>query len=42
VSNFVQAGELVPEITLPQLDGQPLALSAFRGKKLLVFMWASW
>jgi hypothetical protein len=42
VSKFVQPGEMVPDITLPQLDGQPLALSSFRGKKLLVFMWASW
>ncbi|HJM75942.1 MAG TPA: hypothetical protein QGI71_08825 [Dehalococcoidia bacterium] len=42
MSAFVQPGEIVPEITLPQLDGEPLALSSSCGKKLLVFMWASW
>ncbi len=42
MSKFVQPGELVPEITLPHLDGQDVALSSFRDKKLLVFMWASW
>ena len=33
----------VPEITLPDLDGNPVALSSFRGKKKVVaFAWASW
>jgi peroxiredoxin len=42
VSKFVQVGETVPDIVLPGLDGNPVELSSFRGKKLLVFMWASW
>lgn len=42
MSKFVQPGEPVPEIVLPQLDGPEIALSSFRGEKLLVFMWASW
>ncbi len=42
MSSFVSPGEAVPEIVLPDLDGNPVALSSFRGKKLLVFMWASW
>lgn len=33
----------VPDITLPDLDGNPVALSSFRGKKKVVaFAWASW
>lgn len=29
-------------LTLPDLAGKPTALSSFRGKKVLVFAWASW
>jgi peroxiredoxin len=42
MSKFVGAGETVPGITLPDLDGTPVSLSSHRGKKLLLFMWASW
>ena len=35
-------GEAVPDFTLPALDGSPVKMSDYRGKKLLVFMWASW
>jgi cytochrome c biogenesis protein CcmG/thiol:disulfide interchange protein DsbE len=31
-----------PVFTLPQLDGQPLTLSNFRGKPTIVNFWASW
>lgn len=31
-----------PDFTLPQLDGQPLTLSAFRGKVVLLDFWATW
>ena len=33
---------LFPPITLPTLDGNPVDLSSYRGKKLVLFMWASW
>lgn len=32
----------VPDITLPDLEGRPVALSSLRGKRLVVFAWASW
>ena len=32
----------LPPITLPTLDGEPIDLAGYRGKKLIVFMWASW
>ncbi|MBK7909777.1 MAG: thioredoxin-like domain-containing protein [Candidatus Pollutiaquabacter aromativorans] len=35
-------GSLAPEIKLPGIDGQPLALSSLRGKVVLVDFWASW
>ena len=35
-------GSVAPDFTLPQLDGQPLKLSAFRGKVVLLDFWATW
>ncbi len=35
-------GELVPDFTLPSLDGGDVSLSDYRGHRLAVFMWASW
>jgi peroxiredoxin len=35
-------GEIHPEFELPGLNGQPVHLSDYRGKNLLIFMWASW
>ena len=32
----------VPELTLPDLDGRPFTLSSLRGKRVVVFAWASW
>ena len=31
-----------PDLTLPLLTGEPFALSALRGKKVLIAAWASW
>lgn len=31
-----------PELTLPDLDGNPFSLSSLRGKKVVVTSWASW
>lgn len=33
---------LAPDFTLPQLDGQPLSLSSYRGKVVLLDFWATW
>lgn len=35
-------GHPMPDLTLPDLDGQPVRFAEFRGKKLLVFVWGSW
>ena len=32
----------LPNIELPSLDGTKINLTSFKGKKLAVFMWASW
>ena len=36
------AGQLLPDLTLPRLDGGDLRFADLRGKKLLLFMWGSW
>lgn len=33
---------MLPDITLIDLAGQPKPLGQYRGRKTLVFMWASW
>jgi len=33
---------LAPDFTLPQLDGQQLTLSSYRGKVVLLDFWATW
>ena len=35
-------GETAPDFSLPSFDGKNIRLSQFRGKKLILFMWASW
>jgi hypothetical protein len=35
-------GDLMPEVELVDLDGCPRRIGAFRGRPLLLFMWASW
>jgi peroxiredoxin len=35
-------GEKIFEFSLPNLQGQPVSIQDYRGKKVLIFMWASW
>lgn len=42
MTEFVQVGDAVPTLTLPHLDGDEVDLDQYRGRKLLLFMWASW
>jgi hypothetical protein len=42
MTQFIGVGESLPEVTLPDLSGTRTSLSSWSGKKLLVFMWASW
>ena len=39
---YATIGKESPEFTLPGLDGGRVSLSDYRGKNLIVFMWASW
>ena len=38
----VHVGDEAPNFTLPSLNGEEVRLSDYRGKKLVLFMWASW
>jgi len=38
----VAIGDLMPEVVLRDLDGRAWRVSEFRGRPLLIFMWASW
>ena len=40
--NTVEVGDTAPDFTLPSLDGEPVSLSDYRGKRVALFMWASW
>jgi hypothetical protein len=33
---------VAPDLVLPDLDGQPFALSSLRGQKVVLVSWASW
>ena len=38
----VEAGELAPDIELPDLQGKPLKLSSLRGKYVVIDFWGAW
>ena len=42
VKDIAKVGEQAPDFTLPGLDGGQVSLSDYRGKRVIVFMWASW
>ncbi len=38
----IAKGDPMPEVVLPDMDGSPVALSAYRGKRVIMYTWASW
>ncbi len=38
----VQIGSIAPDFTLPDPEGNPVSLSSFRGKYVLIDFWAGW
>ncbi len=42
VATSATANHIAPDFTLPQLDGQDLRLSSYRGKVVLLDFWATW
>ena len=41
-SGAVAVGSMAPDITMPDVNGNNLSLSSFKGKYVLVDFWASW
>ena len=41
-ATYIGVGDRFPDLTLPSLDGKPVSLASYRGKKHILFMWASW
>jgi peroxiredoxin len=39
---YVDVGDQIPDITLSSLSGEQVSLASLRGKKHILFMWASW
>ena len=39
---IVKVGDFAPDFALRALDGEEVKLSDYRGKRLVLFMWASW
>ncbi len=37
-----EVGQMLPDLSLPRLDGEDLRFGDLCGKKLLLFMWGSW
>ncbi len=42
IAQSLAIGTQVPDFTLPALDGRAVRLSDYRGKRVVLFMWASW
>ena len=38
----IGVGDPLPDISLPDLTGRNINLRNYRGRRLFVFMWASW
>ena len=42
ISSQVGEGDYAHGFTLPSLDGENITLSDYKGKRVILFMWASW
>jgi peroxiredoxin len=40
--HVVKVGDVIPDIALPSIDGRTIQFREYRGRRLFVFMWASW
>ena len=41
-AKHVEVGDVAPDLTLTTLAGGHVSLSRYRGRRLVVFLWASW
>ncbi|TCS72067.1 peroxiredoxin family protein [Effusibacillus lacus] len=38
----MREGDVIFDFSLPDLNGKPVSIREYRGKKVLIIMWASW
>lgn len=41
-NRYLKVGDHLPPINFPTIEGGRIDLADFRGKRLILFMWASW
>jgi len=41
-STKVSVGQPIPAFSVTTMDGRRLDIASLRGKRVLIFMWASW
>lgn len=42
MKEFLTVGDPIPDLSLATVDGNSVNLRDFSGRKLILFMWASW
>jgi peroxiredoxin len=38
----MKLGEKMRDFTLADVNGNPISIESYKGKKVLVYMWATW
>ena len=41
-TTMLRAGDALPNLTLPRLDGDAFSFETLRGRRSLLFFWGSW
>ncbi len=41
-TTILRAGDALPTLTLPRLDGESFDFGTLRGERSLLFFWGSW
>ena len=39
---ILQVGDLMPDLTLTNINGGEIQLTCYAGQKYIIYMWASW
>jgi peroxiredoxin len=38
----MKLGEKMRDVTLSDVNGNPISIESYKGKKVLIYMWATW
>lgn len=42
IAPSIEVGSTVPDVTLRDMEGNSYRLAGLRGRRVVLFMWASW